>query len=363
MHDNRSSAVSLIGLVGAALLAPAAGQSIFDTQDFRQDRERWTDPAYYHNNTVGEMREMDRAVVYGIEGTGQVGAADLASPYPYDSASAHYQAWLDAAGGGTRHTWETLPDWRGRYFGGGDELIGGPNPASSVVPLLTPPYQEYFVQDMWALATGRNWGANAFCLPGGFVTAVRDAEEFVATPDRVWILGAGNNRNYIRWIYTDGSGHSADAYRYPKWHGESVGFWDGDALVIHTNQIRGWKGGLTEFTDSLETVERYHRVGDTIEGEITFYDAEVFVQPVRARLAYELDTNPRPELRPLYNTCTDTNGPSTKVYMDERGLLNERLPGDPLYWDATDPRPWGTFMNASDERYQRYLEALEEDDN
>ena len=195
MHDNRSSAVSLVGLiVGTALLAPAAGQSIFDTRDFRQDRERWTDPAYYHNNTVGEMREMDRAVVYGIEGTGRVGAADLASPYPYDSASAHYQAWLDAAGGGTRHTWETLPDWRGRYFGGGDELIGGPNPASSVVPLLTPPYQAYFVQDMWALATGRNWGANAFCLPGGFVTAVRDAEEFVATPDRVWILGAGNNR-------------------------------------------------------------------------------------------------------------------------------------------------------------------------
>ena len=36
--------------------------------------------------------------------------------------------------------------------------------------------------------------------------------------------------------------------------------------------------------------------------------------------------------------------------MDDQGLLNERLPGDPLYWDSTDPRPWGTWLNESDER-------------
>ena len=40
--------------------------------------------------------------------------------------------------------------------------------------------------------------------------------------------------------------------------------------------------------------------------------------------------------------------------MDERGFLNERLPGDPLYWDATDARPWGTYLNQSDERYEEY---------
>lgn len=364
MNANAGRAMSiLVLLLGGSFLTPVAAQSIFDTDDFRQDREHWTDPAYYHNNTVGELREMDRASAFGVQGTGRVGALELASPYPFASAWEHYQAWLDEANGGTQHTWDTMPDWRGRFTGGGAGLTGGGNPASSVVPMLTPRYQEYFVQDMWALATGRTWGANAFCLPGGFVTAVRDAEEFIATPERVWILGAGNNRNYIRWIYTDGSGHSAEDYQYPKWHGESVGFWDGDALVIHTNQIRGWKGGLTEFTDNLETVERYRRVGDTIEGEITFYDSEVFVQPVHSRLAYELEADARPELRPLYNTCTDTNGPSTKVYMDERGFLNERLPGDPLYWDATDPRPWGTFMDTSEERYKRYRDSLETDDN
>jgi hypothetical protein len=229
--------------------------------------------------------------------------------------------------------------------------------------MLTLQYQRYFVQDMKAYTEGRIWGANSFCLPGGFVTSVTDAEEFIVTPDRVWILGAGNNRNYIRWIYTDGSGHTAEDFRYPKWHGESVGFWNGEVLVVYTNQIRGWKGGLDEFTDNLETVERYQRVGDAIEGEIVFYDSEVFVQPVYSKLVYNLDGETRPELRPLYNTCTDTNGPSTKVYLDERGFLNERLPGDSLYWDATDPRPWATYLNISDERYAIYLENLEGEGN
>ena len=350
---------SFISFVAFLICGSACAQDIFTTEDFRQDRERWTDPAYYRNNSADEMREMDTASAYGLEGTAQVGAAELASPYSYQSAWEHYLSWLEEADGGTQHTWDTLPDWRGRFIGGDDRMYGGQNPASSVVEFLTPRYQEYFVQDMKSLADKRSWGANAFCFPGGFTTSVRDAEEFIITPDRTWILGAGNNRNYIRWIYTDSSGHSSEDFQYPKWHGESVGFWNGNALIVHTNQIRGWKGGLTEFTDQLETVERYRRVGDVLEGEITFYDSEVHVKPFHSKLAYELYTDSRPELRPLYNTCTDTNGPATKVYMDERGILNERLPGDPLYWDATDPRPWGTFLNISEERYRLYLNNIE----
>jgi hypothetical protein len=50
-----------------------------------------------------------------------------------------------------------------------------------------------------------------------------------------------------------------------------------------------------------------------------------------------------PVARPIYNTCTDTNGPSSKVYINEEGLLDQRILGDPQYWDFTDPRPWGTY--------------------
>ena len=365
----------MVFLTGQFLATAISAQTIFTTENFREDHERWVDPDYYLNNTVDELRGMaldldssgvgsgqiGRARSYGSEGTGRIGILELSSPYQFLSALEHYSAWLEEAEGGTNHTYETMPDWRGRWTGGGDRILGGPNPASSVAALLRPQYQEYFVQDMKAYTQGRIWGANAFCFPGGFVTAVTDTEEFIVTPDRVWMLGAGNNRNYIRWIYTDGSGHTQPDFRYPKWHGESIGFWDDETLVVYTNQIRGWKGGLTEFTDNLETVERYWREGDAIEGEIVFYDSEVFFQPVYSGLRYELDAETRPELRPLYNSCTDTNGPSAKVYMDERGILNERLPGDTLYWDATDPRPWGTFLNKSDGLYELYLESLGEE--
>jgi hypothetical protein len=352
-------------LAGLLLSVPAAAQTtIFNTTDFRQDRALWTDPAYYRNNTTGQLRGMalnitpyadtgqvGSARLYGSEGTGRPGAVDLASPYPYRSAWEHYQAWLKQAGGGTKHTKDTIPDWSGRWVGGAS--FGGPNPASDVVKMLTPQYQEYFVQELKAVTEGRIWGAGAFCLPGGFFSAL-EADEFIVTPNRVWILSASNTSNFIRWIYTDGSGHSPEQFQFAKWYGESIGFWDRNDLIIHTNQIRGWKGGLSEFTDKLETVERYRRVGDAIQGEITLYDPEVFVRPAHAKLRFELNRETRPELRPLYNTCTDTNGPSTKVFMDERGLLNERLPGDPLYWDSTDPRPWGTWLNESDTRYRQH---------
>jgi hypothetical protein len=217
---------------------------------------------------------------------------------------------------------------------------------------LTPKYREYFVQDVKAAAEGRIWGAGAFCLPGGFFSSV-GAEEFIVTPERVWALAAGNAENYIRWIYTDGSGHTPKEAEFSKWHGESIGFWDGDTLVVHTNQIRGWKGGVSEYSDKLETVETYRRMGDRLEGDITLYDPDVLVRPVTAKMRFELDRQTRPELRPLYNTCTDTNGPSAAYFMDDQGKLNQRLPGDPLFWDATDPRPWGTWLTESDKRAAR----------
>ncbi len=335
----------------------AAAQDIFTTSDYRLDSTLWTSAGYYRNNTVLEFWDMQVDNRYGETGTGAEDALDLASPHDYANAWEHYQALFAQADGGTQHTFETMPDWSGRFIGGADRLDGGTNHAGTVAAMLTPEHREYFVQEMKATAEGRIWETSAFCFPGGFINAVVNAEEFVVHPDRVWTIGADNTTNYIRWIYTDGSGHASGDFAHPKWHGESVGFWDEDVLVVHTNQIRGWKGLPVEFTGDLETVERYWLDGNTMRGELFLYDPNVFVRPFFTQLAFERDIDARPELRPLFNSCTDTNGPSSKVFLDERGFLNERLPGDPLYWDAIDPRPWGTFFNESDRRHREYLEA------
>lgn len=336
----------------------ASAQDIFASEDFRQDREHWTDPAYYLHNTAAEIRSMgENPGAYGTTGTGVAGSREHSTPYPFATGWEHYQAWLRQADGGTQHTKDSIPDWSGLWTHQRGAFEGGQNPVSSTVALLTPQYQEYFIQDLRAEAQARPWWAGAFCLPAGFMSAMTNVDEFILTPDKVWTLASSVGANYIRWIYTDDSGHSAEELQYPKWHGESIGFWDGDTLIIHTNQVKGWFGGPSEYTDNLETVERYRRVGDAIEGEITLYDPEVFVQPYHAKHNFTRETETRPEFRPLYVTCTDTNGPAQKLYLDENGFLNHRLPGDPLDWDATDPRPWGTFYDESDKRLENYLDA------
>ena len=352
-------------IVGMSFAVPAAEQvTLFTTKDFRKDSALWTNPAYYRNNTPGQIRGMalnidpyeksgqvGAARRFGSEGTGKAGALNLQTPYQFTSAKQHYEAWLKEAKGGTKHTRDTLPNWGGRWEGGPQGLGGGPNPASYAASLLTPKYREYFVQEMRAVSVGRTWGAGSFCLPGGFMASLT-AEEFIVLPDKVYTLGASNVQNYIRWIYTDGSPHSPETFRYPKWHGESIGFWNGDSLIVYTNQIKGWKGGVSEFSDNLETIERYRRVGDQIQGEITLYDPEVFVRPVHAKMEFDRMTETRVELlRPFYNTCTDTNGPASRVYMNNRGFLDSAAPGDPGFWDETDPRPWGTYYTESDRRF------------
>jgi hypothetical protein len=155
---------SMAALLTVLLSLPAAAQTtIFNTKDFRQDRDLWTNPAYYRYNRVTQLRGMAidydsggrgtgqeaSARAYGSEGTGRVGALSLASPYEFKTAGEHYQAWRDKAAGGTKHTKDTIPDWRGLWDGGPSGLNGGPNPASSVAAMLTPKYREYFVQ--WAV--------------------------------------------------------------------------------------------------------------------------------------------------------------------------------------------------------------------
>ncbi len=44
----------------------------------------------------------------------------------------------------------------------------------------------------------------------------------------------------------------------PRWYGETVGFWDGDALITWTSNIQGWKvHGLFEFSSRMQTIEIY----------------------------------------------------------------------------------------------------------
>ena len=203
---------------------------------------------------------------------------------------------------------------------------------------LTPRYREYYVQMAKAEAEGRHWWAASFCLPDGFLRGVsRSPQQFVVRPNQVVMLTDTLISTQVRWVHTD-KGHRPDAQQFPQWLGESIGFWDGNALVVHTNQIRQWTAShsLFEWSDQMTTVERYERVGNEIVAEITFYDPVAFLYPLHARLRFTPNSNDRM----VYSTCTDTNGPSSNIYARPDGIVDERVPGDAGYWDPNDPRPW-----------------------
>jgi hypothetical protein len=112
------------------------------------------------------------------------------------------------------------------------------------------------------------------------------------TPKLVQILTSSSG-NYVTHIHVgrefDKSGAvprlGADV---PRWYGETVGFWDGDALITWTSNIQGWTShGVFEFSNKLQTIEIYtpkrNDAGEFtgLGHETVFYDPEALVEPTR----------------------------------------------------------------------------------
>ena len=273
----------------------------------------------------------------GSDGLGVV----IRSPYLYTSAAEHYDAWLKAAGGGTRKTRETLPDWSGDWQGNADGVLHGGAKVSDVMAGVAADYRPRFEQLLRAEIEGRQWWPTEFCLPwgfGGFYSLDGPTWHFMADQTMV-LINKDRNNNEARYIYTDGRGFLPKDLQFPQWYGASQGFWDGDELVVWTSQIKQWviTHGLPEYSDQLEAVERIKRLGDEILVDLTLYDPKAFAFPWHDTVIFR-KLKDWTEAPATFSECVSTNN----VYMDANGMLRERTPGDPEYRDFLDPRPWAT---------------------
>ena len=82
--------------------------------------------------------------------------------------------------------------------------------------------------------------------------------EIIQTPGQI-TMGLGVLHD-IRRIYLDGIGHTIGAD--PSFSGDSVGHWEGDTLVVETNNLRAGtldRNGIP-YSDKLTAVERIRRV-------------------------------------------------------------------------------------------------------
>lgn len=288
---------------------------IFTSTDFYADRQYWSDPRYFRCNSSEAIQaqwgnrligdDPPRTAAWGFCNRDYPRAA-MVSPYQFDSAASHYAALLaeaEARGGPTRHTYATVPsDWNGRYvWPRGQnwlaELFWSQVP--TVLSLLTPEYQTRFVQEAYhhGHSNAPQWPAQ-FCWPEGFMRrwhyhgVTNQPHQVLVTPELVQIL-AGDADNFITHVHIgrefDTSGVvprlGADV---PQWYGETIGFWDGDALITWTSNIQGWKvhGGM-EFSSKLQVIEIYTANRDAngvlygLNQEGIFYDPEALVQPLR----------------------------------------------------------------------------------
>ena len=290
---------------------------IFSTSDFYRDRDLWPDPRYYRCNSPVGLEQIWGAYEYPLIGddpprTAAWGycdrdypRAEIVSPYAFRTAKEHYAALLQEArarGGPTVHTRATLPDWDGRYQRVRAKTHSWYYGAILQVPtylsLLTPEYQQRFVQQMYHAASSNapQW-AGSYCWPEGFMRRFAQYGggriNIVLTPGLVFDM-----RNAAKTLTTqihigrefteEGAGPPRLGAAVPQWTGETVGFWDGTALISWTSNLQGWiNHGGSEYSSNLQTIEIYTPRTDAagalvgIRHEAVLYDPDAFVDPVR----------------------------------------------------------------------------------
>jgi hypothetical protein len=129
-------------------------------------------------------------------------------------------------------------------------------------------------------------GARQFLTPYGVeIVELRDIE-------RVYIFDIGGPHTY-RTIYMDGRTHPRNLE--PSYYGHSIGWWEGDTLVVDTigfNESFWIDRRGTPHTDRLRTVERFTRTDSrTIRYELTVDDPGAYTKTWQSGFNFSWEAN------------------------------------------------------------------------
>jgi hypothetical protein len=157
---------------------------------------------------------------------------------------------------------------------------------------------------------------DANCLPMGITQFHMHGQprKVLHTPALLTMIYEANYG--LRYIYTDGRTLPPQGEPQPWWYGYSVGRWDGDTLVVETNNLRddGWldvRG--SPLTDQARITERIRRpTYGKLEIDITVEDPKAYTKPFTVRVNQQIS----PDEEPIEFICNENQQFRRRVKID-----------------------------------------------
>ena len=152
-----------------------------------------------------------------------------------------------------------------------------------------PPYPEFFEPGQTALREAeeaRKKGvpyrdASGQCYPIGMPMIMTRVwpTSMIQKPTIIYMLFAFTNS--MRFIYLDGRTHSDPDYAVPTYNGESIGRWEGDALVVHTKYFETNEHDIDSGIPISDEFEMFERItlrdkGKTLHIDYTLLDPKMW---------------------------------------------------------------------------------------
>jgi hypothetical protein len=234
-------------------------------------------------------------------------AAKVALGDEHATAAALYAALQTRANGGAPLSLEDMPDWTGLWQRVGRPFFDTDQPADVLTSAkLKPEPLAELTRRRELSAQGIEYDPISNCGPPGFPRwlAIPFLREFIVTPAQTYLFS--ETVNNLRRVYTDGRDHPPQADAYPLDYGDSIGFWSGHTLVIHTSQVKAgiYHRNDPQYSDSLEAVEVWRKTDPTtVIADVWIYDPVMLEAPWYVQHTYKQVPNPDGSLRIGYWHC------------------------------------------------------------
>jgi len=247
--------------------------------------------------------------------------AKIALGLQHATAGDLYAALRARANGGAPLPLDDMPDWTGLWQRVGPPFFD-PNQPQGVLTSakLKPEPLAELTRRRELSAQGIEYDPISDCGPPGFPRwlAIPFLREFIVTPGQTYLFS--ETVNNMRRVYTDGRGHPSPADAYPLSYGDSIGFWSGHTLVIHTSQVEAgiYHRNDPQYSESLEAVEVWRKSDPTtVQVDVWIYDPVTLDEPWFVQQTYKQVPNPDGYLRIGYWHCGEN--PNNAVEQTDDG--------------------------------------------